>query len=88
MNDTTDSRTEADENVQIHNRVDGAEDVRCWMVEDDDLRDDDELEGALFCTECINSYVGDGTVHSVSHEGMMADAYCHKCGAYLGDSDE
>lgn len=66
-------------------RVESAEDARAWMVEDDELQDDEELEGSLFCPECVTSYVGDGEVHAVSHEGMLADAFCTECGVFLGD---
>jgi len=79
---------EINADVEIHDRVDKPEDVRAWMIEDDGLKEDDELEGALLCPGCITSYVGNGTVHSVSHQGMMADAFCDECDSFLGDDDE
>lgn len=66
-------------------RIEAAEDVRCWLVMDEEVQEDDELEGALLCPGCVTSYVGDGEVHAVSHEGMSADAFCTECGVFLGD---
>lgn len=68
-------------------RIDTPEDVRCWAVHDDDLKDEDDLDGGLYCTECITDYVGTGEIHAVAHDGMWADAFCDGCDAYLGDDD-
>lgn len=65
--------------------IDAPDDVRAWVIRDEDVKEDDALEGVLFCPECVTRYIGGGEAWPVHHDRFLADAFCDDCGVFLGD---